>query len=1803
MKKVLNLILCVVLVAGPLFGAEGGYPGVFLISPEDYRALLPDDLPEPEPEISRAAIMGYSEEFWRNAVRNVDGDSPLEMELPPAIDKLRPSFALPLYETEVSLTGKKTFGIKADGKKYKQDNANSYSKRSYSNFLFEQSLQVKMEGKIADRIFADIEYDDQAPESQLINISYRGKGKELVQSMDFGDIELSLPSTEFISFNKQIFGAKMHLQHGGANLRLIGSRTKGSGKTKQFQGNSVFEKISIPDRNYIRRTYYDVTALAESPSALYDFLRVSIARNTEEVYLDDHSATSNNQHVLYPKAYSDLSDDDAPSKIFQANFRLLQRGVDYTVDYTSNKIIFRSARSETDTVIIDYINVNGERLSDKGNAVGTLKLLKTEGDVNSPYNNQVTDRDRCITGEPCAPRAEMKTFYNTGRQQITRDDGKGSFSLILLDANGKNISSDEGQVYPTSIIMDFDTGIFQLLNRFPYQELYQNTPTSYKNMTFEVEVFSKFKTYYIEPGMVVNSESVSIDGLTLKRSEDYYIDYNSGFITFYKENLINQNSIITVNYDTSTGSQSNSTLLGARLDYEFTDKVSVGGTVLSESGDSPDRAPFVSSTTQSTEVYEADFKAKDVNITDKLKVSASAEVAQSVKNRNLYGYAIVDNMEDVKQRNGISTSLLDWTVASNPLGAAAYYGGVLWDTEEVRSIDINKNSSSSSSDKQPVLVINYDFTKSSVDGEVSIVYPISNTGIDLSDKNMLELVAVAAEGSADPLLNIHFGQIDERSDHSNRVPSSDPDVYFSLPCSAYYPSAIPKTEDLQCRGNISSSEDSGWVYLNPNGSKARYNPFADNKFYRETQPNGRTDTQDLDGNGRLDDADASKGGSFGYAWNNPLVVNSASGAAELEWNDDATNRSDWRTYQNKLELDTEDKRARWTAVKHIRITLKKRPGLAANEGNTGTIKIAELSLSGNIWNAKPENEQFLVTAKNKIDNTDYFPIYSDTEGDGYGVFRDLYGSLDELRSESRNQNVFEQALSFYYNTKAAPPAEIAPAAVYAQRNFSNMDFSSHKELRFLLSVPKGEDDDSVFFMRLGTEDNYLQVNVPLNLPGFENKKWKLITLSMDDPSGTGAGELYAVTPGVEVVKSVPYTQINFRKISMVGAGVMRLDMPGVIGIEDGEVLFNELHLARGVTVRDTAYRGEGKISYAGWGEAGGTYRYKGSQFETPTSVSTDQENTKQNYWLNVTRIKDVPVSLGYSQDETVTPVGLDNANTNTIRRLDDGKVTVSKGFAKVDVAKPGKPKVAVEYNFANTDYDLIQREDKKNYYSASIRHSMSKGAVKEYSAGVSHTNTTIDYSAAQINNLNTSYFNTEERTNALNSRVTLAPWKGFSFTPSYSLSMTREDKTGRGVDASNYPKAMTQNAGVVGSLKVADWLVPTFSYNIRTAENNNLTPTAVSYGSLPVRTFDIGEIKSVNRSANGSLGLNINIKEIFPKSKLFSTLSLSNTYRLQDADSWLNVEEGYDTKNMLWVRDTLNPSSPYAYRRSLSALDTYTSSQRWLPFKEYGLKGAMEPFGTFSVLNNFTYSKSATDDLGTETDSTSLTLPDVVFSISDIEKFWGNSFWLNSTDVKLRLTQIENEVKGTSIKDETRTRLDFKFLFVNRFDTLLTYVLSKTNTKDLRADETVGDTFSEEISAQSAFNIKKLRITPKVSYKSSETVNRGAVTEKVSTLAPAINARLDINLPGGIWLPFVNRNYSTTNRIIWNTNLVYNRVRSELVVLENKDVWDLNTSFDYEISQNFRITVTGALQWQDSLYVETESYFGYNFGTVLTIQF
>ncbi|MCM2266150.1 MAG: hypothetical protein NDI60_00090 [Elusimicrobiales bacterium] len=1722
----------------------------------------------------------YTEDAWNSVREAVETGRFRREELAPlpAIEvstdtppALEPQVEFKESGTTLSVTGRKVIALNYSGKKYLYEQTSNTRPKSLSLFEITQQMQVRMQGKVGQKITVNVDYDDTKVDKQDISVVYTGDPNEVVQNVSFGDIDLSLPATEFVSYNKQLFGIRADLKTNRLKFTFVGSRTKGQTKTRQFTGNTQFQGADILDINYLRRKYYDVTFGCDTAVCN----RLPIKSGTERIYIDQQTLAQVDNVTVFDITADDLA---LSTVTYNGRFQLLSPGIDYIMDYVKGLVTFSRTLNPQDVVIIDFQNQNGTMLAQNTSpsalntgGTGRPKIIKTPSDIPLISSDTLT-----AAAETCWNR-ELKTYYSIGQTNLVRDNGNGSFILKVQDLNRNQVNvpganADAGNPivkYPDTIEVDFEQGILRLTNPFASEsdnsvedpQVYSAAPVSKRIL--RVEYSFRFKTFTLEPNIVLQSEVVRVDGKKLGRNEEYFIDYDSGFITFYYPERIGQDSKIDISYEVSPfGGVGNQSLVGGRISYDFSSHFSLGSTLLYQGGIKSNTVPNVTDLTNSMLVYEGDAQLKNMNLLG-LRASLGAEAAQSRLNPNLNDVALVDNMEGAKQEDSAAMDKNYWFIAANPTLAPADPGALDWNTESVKSRDINPAATSDGS--QQVLSVNYDFNVSS---EVSIVYPLSPTGLDFSQKNVLELVLYGQNGTAagteGPQINIHLGQVNEDADNSGGQ---------TFTCaSGLVLTHSPKSEDLNCDEQVGSSEDIGWLYAPSNVAGTR----------RYGAGNGRLDSQDLNRNGRLDAQDFT-GGGFGYVNGSKFADNNDSGNTK-----NFVDFSGWHTLMMPLAIASTDT-YKWNAIKQVRVSLKQKPGGAAS----GVIKFARISAVGNTWSVNAgtatQAGTMQATAVNNTDNPGYTPIY-EAGGDATLVYNDLYGSVSKQK-EKTNGVVTEQTLSITYDNIHST------ATAYVYRKFSRaIDISQHAKLRFLVKSESGLVSGASFYIKAGDQNSYFQAEFPLDFTG-----WRLVTIDQTDLTGDSVPDVW--TPGAPWITITSTGAPSLQQVPQFIVGISAKDGQG----HSGTVYFNELHVSEPLTRVGNARKVEGAFEIPGWFSFGGKHRFVDRNFQTPVTAISNQDNEQQTGYLNITRMPFFPVNVTAARQITVTPNALVTGSNNLVNSLQQGRVKKFDGTAAGTLSVGALPRLGLNYTKGLTDYNLLSRKDNKDLYSANLTYSV-PGAVPvlprslnlNYSLGMSR----VKYDPTRLLNLSGLY-DTSERTDVYGAKLTFVPWNGSSFNPGYSLQTAREERYPVADPASleRYPKSMQQTADFNSNFLLARWLNPSVNYSVTIMESNNLNTTTVTVARSS-QVFTAGQIKSVNRTAQGGVSLTISMNDLIPSNRLLRSMVLSSNYQIQDGDVWQNVEKEFNSRNKLWIRDTLEPANPLAQRNSVTLRDTVSSSQRWQPFEGYGFKNRASALNTLSVTNNFSNSVQRSEVTGTTSKSVNRTFPDLIMSLSQLEILTGARRWAQSATINLKYSHNTNENKRISLDASDTYGLDLRFKLLNWMDTATSYNLRLTDKRDLRVNQRTGATRHDDATLQGSFDKGKFRFTPKVDYTSDKTkAALGVVTQNTRTITPSMLIKTDFQLPKGLKLPFMKQTIIFTNRIVWTTTLSYALKSSPITIAENTRLFTLNSSADYEAAKNLRLTFNAGLQRLWHKYLKQEEFLSYQAGSTLTFQF
>ncbi|MCP4799948.1 MAG: cell surface protein SprA [bacterium] len=126
----------------------------------------------------------------------------------------------------------------------------------------EQQLQISMSGQIGEKIHLEVDHNSEAigPDGTKIRLTYEGSEDEIIQSIETGDVGLTLPGSQLLGYSSNksgLFGVKVTGQVGRADFTVVASKQKAESASKSFnsQGGSVSDHI-IEAYRYLNNRFF-----------------------------------------------------------------------------------------------------------------------------------------------------------------------------------------------------------------------------------------------------------------------------------------------------------------------------------------------------------------------------------------------------------------------------------------------------------------------------------------------------------------------------------------------------------------------------------------------------------------------------------------------------------------------------------------------------------------------------------------------------------------------------------------------------------------------------------------------------------------------------------------------------------------------------------------------------------------------------------------------------------------------------------------------------------------------------------------------------------------------------------------------------------------------------------------------------------------------------------------------------------------------------------------------------------------------------------------------------------------------------------------------------------------------------------------------------------------------------------------------------------------------------------------------------------------------------------------------------------
>ena len=375
------------------------------------------------------------------------------------------------------------------GFKHQFINNPTLTRRSQNNniFDFDEKIQVNVNGKVGDKLNFNMNYNTEASfnfDRQNIKLDYKGKEDDIIQTLEAGNVSLSLNS-QLITGSQALFGVKTNLKFGKFTIQALLSQQNSESQSVSSEGGAQTTSFEITADSYDENRHFFLShffrdnyeaSMAQLPyiasgvtinkievwvtnkRGMYDNARNVVAfadlGEADQSHIQGKDITSlSHRHYPFNKAntlYGDLNQYPEIRNLQQSNAALQQYfpnlvgGEDYekiesarllsSSEYTLNSalgyITLRTALNQDEVLCVAYEYSYGGQVYQVGE-------FSTDGSEALKAPNVLMLK--MLKSSNCSPNQKgkgvwdlmMKNIYSTGATQMTQD----KFELYIMYRN------------------------------------------------------------------------------------------------------------------------------------------------------------------------------------------------------------------------------------------------------------------------------------------------------------------------------------------------------------------------------------------------------------------------------------------------------------------------------------------------------------------------------------------------------------------------------------------------------------------------------------------------------------------------------------------------------------------------------------------------------------------------------------------------------------------------------------------------------------------------------------------------------------------------------------------------------------------------------------------------------------------------------------------------------------------------------------------------------------------------------------------------------------------------------------------------------------------------------------------------------------------------------------------------------------------------------------------------------------------------------------------------------------------------
>jgi hypothetical protein len=1038
----------------------------------------------------------------------------------------------------------------------------------------EQISRFSIQGTIGTKISVSVAQDNQTdiPLANRLILRYKGDDDDVLKTIEAGNTTLAIANTRFVGYSQSIsglFGIKAEAKVGNLGLTAIASQEKGSSESATVSAAGEENAEYIRDYYYLDARIFDLAYPGEIGP--YDSVDV-------KVYQQELSTRNNSTaNFWYLKAEANVNPLKDKSEVLMTQvdgdeYELLY-GQDtaycpialvfYTSRYRAVGVRMEIKRFSAPGVPTGAIDTIGYTDDDQ-NIIDTLRIIMPLDTDNNPdhpawklmWRNcykipksiDIADLDvkifKGLSGrEGTSSCLDYQKVDNVSQNPFIRILGLDQYNQTdqkipdgKLDDRIEVFRPDWGMLIFPDRTPFISNRMFEDVNgtksdtlalKMPQIYSYVSSTAKMQNSQYYLQISTKARSANIRLGhvnIIEGSERVMLNGQALVKGQGYEISYETGQVTLLTSDATDPNNDVKVEFQYAPFlALQKKTLLGMRAEYEYSEDLKFGATVLYKSDKAQERKPRVGQETSKAMVQDFDINFGlnprfVTNAIDALpgisaeadsRIKVSAEVAQSKPNPNVDGTAYIDDFESAVELQSLGNIRTNWTLSSEPLtlesssnvwtrGTIRWHNPPAISKEEVYDIQTTAGQGA----LQPLRLIfrphGFAYSGPSETPCIDSVPARSWGGImryfaNRVDEDRVQLFEIRAKGGRG-VLHFDFGKISEDVDGNGKPNTEDldgneaVDVVDGIDEDTGLDTLLDANEKDECGNgydaddNPDPAHDNWWfdgdgkgvgndnrppvpetVWANPDFRNAVAS--TDNWLHYEWE-NGTE--------GNVDDAavqglpDKEMLGGFSLEENNAyftfeLRLDTLNGKYLV----DGSGRNGWYTYRvpirdpGVLDTVTNGETVSWSTVTHVRVWFEKDSTEVDSLASMDSIWIADWGFVQSNWT------DTLMTSDS--DQTSQFFVASVSEDDG--TFTPPPG-VEAYVDKVNNTTESQRGLSMVFNN-LQPGAE----GIARKDLLTSESYSGYRRLQMFVHGDPALDysDSLMFFFRLGLDSaNYYE---------------------------------------------------------------------------------------------------------------------------------------------------------------------------------------------------------------------------------------------------------------------------------------------------------------------------------------------------------------------------------------------------------------------------------------------------------------------------------------------------------------------------------------------------------------------------------------------------------------------------------------------------------------------------------------------------------------------------------------------------------